>query len=82
MEGILKVEAAKATTARQAIFSPNTNAGQQDPASDSEDEQGDVDPENVDNGVHQVEEMTDDQAQAHIDEMTELIHNLPNVPLL
>ena len=52
--------AAKAATARQAIFSPNTNAGQQNPASDSEDEQGDVDPENVDNGVHQVEEMTDD----------------------
>ena len=55
--------AAKATTARQAIFSPNTNAGQQDPASDSEDEQGDVDPENVDNGIHQVEEMMDDQAR-------------------
>ena len=81
-EGILKVVAAKATTARQAIFSPNANAGQQDPASDSEDKQGDVDPENVDNGVHQVEEMTDHQAQAHIDEMTDLIHNLPDVPLL
>ena len=80
-QGLLGALTEKATIARNAIFHPDANTDQDDQNdSDSSDDDGDVDEDEMNADEHQT--MTAAEAAAEIQNLSQLIANLPPVQLL
>ena len=80
-QGLLGALTEKATIARNAIFHPDANTDQDDQNdSDSSDDDSDVDEDEMNADEHQT--MTAAEAAAEIQNLSQLIANLPPVQLL